>query len=73
MKCSTIERLDYSARTMHDMRELQMKFGVSFAQQYRLKRGIKKFGGQAKAGATSEVDQLYQRDCWKPIQIKGLT
>ena len=63
----------FMARTMHDMRELCMKFGVSFTQQYSLNRGIKKFGGRTKAEATSEVDQLYQRDCWKPIQIKNLT
>ena len=63
----------FMARIIHDMRELCMKFGVSFAQQYSLKKGIKKFGGRAKAGAKNEVDQLYQRNCWKPIRIKDMT
>ena len=63
----------FMAHTMHDMRELCMKFGVRFAQQYSLKRGIKKSGGRPKSSATSEANQLYQRDCWKPIQIKDLT
>ena len=53
----------FMACTMHDMRELCMKFGVSFVLQQSLKRGIKKFGVRAKTGATSKVDQLYQKDC----------
>ena len=58
------------------MDEIQSKSilkGVSNAQQYNLKKGIKKFGEASKIAATKEADQLYRREMFRLILIKDLT
>jgi hypothetical protein len=47
--------------------------GASFAQQYMLKRGIKKYGERGSEAAMKELDQLHQRNCFTPIDINKLT
>ena len=49
-----------------------MEKGVSFAQQYFLKKGLNKFGEKGKDAAIKELDQLYQRNCFEPILVKDL-
>ena len=47
--------------------------GASFAQQYILQKGLKKFGDLGSKAATKEMDQLHQRSCFTPISIAALT
>ena len=63
----------YIARTMSEIRSQSMLKGYSYAQQYSLKKGLKKFGDAGKVAATKELDQLYKRDAYRPIKVKDLT
>ena len=61
------------ARSMDTIRHGVMDKGVSFAQQYFLKKGLDKFGKRGKDTAIKELDQLYRRNCFQPILVKDLT
>ena len=56
-----------------DIRNKTMESGASFAQQYPLKKGLKVFGEAGKVAASKEVDQLYKRLSFAPIDIKDLS
>jgi len=45
----------------------------TFVQTYNLNQGIKKFGDKGEQAAFKEVDQLHQRECFKPINVNDLT
>jgi hypothetical protein len=45
--------------------------GVSFAQQYLLKKGLQKFGENGYNAANKEVDQLHKRNCFSPMCWKS--
>jgi Reverse transcriptase (RNA-dependent DNA polymerase) len=47
--------------------------GVSFAQQFILQQGLKKFGQKGQEAALKELDQLYKRNCFTPISVKEMT
>jgi hypothetical protein len=47
--------------------------GVSFAQQYLLKKGLQKFGESGYKAANKEVDQLHKRNCFSPMDLSTLT
>ena len=47
--------------------------GAQFVQQFILKEGLKRFGERGKRAATKEVDQLDQRNCFRPILVSELT
>jgi hypothetical protein len=47
--------------------------GASFAQQYLLQHGTKKFGDKGAQAATKELDQLHQRNCFTPIDVSKMT
>ena len=63
----------YMARTMDEFRSRSIEQGLSFAQQYTMKKGIKKFGEAGKIAATKEADQLYKRETFRPILVKDLS
>jgi hypothetical protein len=46
--------------------------GASFAQQYLLQQGMKKFGDKGAQAATKELDQLHQRNCFTPIDVSNI-
>jgi hypothetical protein len=44
--------------------------GASFAQNYILQKGLKKFGDAgAAAAASKELDQLHSRPCFSPRDV----
>ena len=56
--------------------EIRMKVnqqGASFAQQYQLQKGLKKFGKRGMEGARKEADQLHRRNCFRPVDVSTLT
>ena len=76
----TSDRIEYDsktalhlARTMDEFRSRLIEQGLSFAQQYTMKKGIKKFGEAGKIAATKEADQLYKRETFRPILVKDLS
>ena len=58
---------------MVDIRNKTMESGASFAQQQPFKKGLKVFGEAGKVAALKEVDQLYKRSCFTPINVKDLS
>ena len=57
------------ARVMSEINGKATAQGVSFAQQYILQKGLKKFGNRGKAAAAKELDQLHKRCCFTPISF----
>lgn len=47
--------------------------GVSFSQQYLLKKGLQKLGESGYKAADKEVDQLHRRNCFSPMDVSTLT
>ena len=45
----------------------------TFAQQYMLERGLKKFGNEGEKATYKEMEQLHKRRCFTPISVKELT
>ena len=46
---------------------------VSFAQQYLLHEGLKQYGKEGRSAAKKEIKQLYERVCFRPIDVASLT
>ena len=74
------EKIEYSpqvamvaARFISDINEKTTRQGASFAQQYMLKKGLRKFGESGTAAASKELDQLHKRNCFTPIDVSTLT
>eukprot|EP00957_Ditylum_brightwellii_P016092 1211840-Ditylum_brightwellii.AAC.2 len=44
-----------------------------FAQTYRLRKGLNKFGNKGKKAVNKELSQLHSRNIFEPIHIKDLT
>lgn len=63
----------FLARTMSNFREQTLVKGASYAQQFILKKGLKVLGDRGKVAATSEMDQLYQRNCFEPILVSKMS
>jgi hypothetical protein len=57
------------ARVMSNINSKTTVQGASFAQQYIVQRGLKKFGQRGATAATKEMDQLHQRNCFTPIDV----
>ena len=53
--------------------EKTRKHGASFAQQYVLHKGLKKFGNKGTKAISEEMNQLHQRNCFTPILVTSLT
>ena len=45
----------------------------SFAQQYMLDAGLKKFGNKGEQATYKEIEQLHKRTCFTPVSIKDMT
>ena len=45
----------------------------AFAQTYTLSQGIKRFGEKGKQAAITEMKQLHDRSCFRPIKVNDLT
>ena len=61
------------ARVISDINSKATINGASFAQQYIVQRGLKKFGQRGSDAATKEMDQLHRRNCFTPIDVADLT
>ena len=44
----------------------------SFAQQYMLDAGLKKFGNKGEQATYKEIEQLHKRTCFTPVSIKDI-
>ena len=56
--------------------EIKMKVnqqGASFAQQYVLQKGLKKFGERETRAPGRKPDQLHRRNCFRPVDVASLT
>jgi hypothetical protein len=69
----TPEKAMVIARVMSDINSKTTIEGASFAQQYIVQRGLKKFGQRGADAATKEMDQLHRRNCFSPIDVASLT
>ena len=45
----------------------------SFGQQHQLSKGLKLFGEQGREAAHSEIRQLHNRQCFKPLSVNELS
>jgi len=46
---------------------------MSFIQQYRMRKGLKTFGRETGMKCmTKEIEQLYQRNSFKPINVSSI-
>ena len=61
------------ARVINDINSRATIHGATFAQQYIVQRGLKKFGQRGADAATKEMDQLHQRNCFTPIDVASLS
>jgi hypothetical protein len=61
------------ARYMIEINEGATNHGASFAQNYILQKGLKKFGDEGATAACRELDQLHSRNCFSPRDISTLT
>ncbi len=67
---------DHSLLISRCMVEMHYQFTIGnycFGQQFSFKKGMKKFGDRAKAGADKELSQLHGRKCFTPVSVKDLT
>ena len=61
------------ARAMAEFQDRISVQGASFAQQYILQKGLKKFGERGARASSKEMDQLHRRNCFTPISVKEMT
>ena len=61
-----------AARTIDSINHEVSQKGSSFAQQYILHKGLKKYGQKGVEAATAELDQLHKRNCFTPIDVSAL-
>ena len=61
------------ARCMADINGKVTVHGASYAQQYILQKGLKKFKKRGSDAAIKELDQLHKRNCFTPVEIASLT
>jgi hypothetical protein len=69
----TQERAMVAASFINDINQKVTAQGATFAQQYLLQRGLKKFGNEGAQAATKELDQLHQRNCFSPVDVSAMT
>ena len=49
------------------------RISKSFSQQYQLQKGLKLFGERGHKASASEMEQLHDRKCFKPMSVNELT
>ena len=57
---------------INDLKDKVLRHGANFGQQYIMQKGLKVFGKRGSAAATKEMDQLYKRNCFKPISVQEM-
>jgi hypothetical protein len=60
-------------RIMSDINSQTTIKGASFAQQYIIQCGLKKFRKLGANAATKEIDQLHRRNCFTPVDVALMT
>ena len=50
-----------------------MSHGTQHVVTYSLKKGLEKFGERGRQATLKEMQQLHDRECFKPIDVKTLT
>ncbi|CAJ1948819.1 unnamed protein product [Cylindrotheca closterium] len=60
-------------RFMQQIKDKVQNEGVLFIQQYYLNKGLKLFKEGGNKAVMKELDQLIQRECWKPIHVEDMT
>ena len=63
----------YLAQTIIEFNQGVTEEGVQFSQQYMFRNGVKKFGKRGEEAASKELDQLYRRNCFTPLDVSTLT
>ena len=79
-KNENFENLEYEqqdavlmTRLIGDLRHQLLAKGKSFAQQYILQKGLKRFGKKGYEATRKELIQLIKRNCFEPISVKSMT
>ena len=72
---STEEAFAYAYKMMQlkEREVLQIKHATQLLVTYSLQRGIKKFGNKGREAALSEMKQLHDWECFKPINVKDVS
>ena len=47
--------------------------GMSFIQQYLLRKGLKLFGDRGREATKAEIEQLHERECFAPMSIAKIS
>ena len=72
-----VDRQDYDIIDAQLMGMLMLQINtydeVTFAQQYLLHEGLRRFGTKGRDAVKKEVKQLHDRLCFKPIDVSTLT
>jgi hypothetical protein len=61
------------ARLISDLQNQVKTKKKSFAQQYILQKGLKLYGSKGYDAALKELEQLYKRTCFEPVNVNELT
>ena len=64
---------EVTARFITDINSRTTAEGLSFAQQYMLHEGLKRYGKEGESAVFKEADQLYRRNAFAPIDVSELT
>lgn len=62
-----------AARFIDEIKAKVNQQGASFAQQYVLHKGLKRFEEKGNQGARKEADQLHRSNCVRPVDVASLT
>ena len=69
----TAQMAGVAAQYINKINEFAMQKGECFGQQYIVQKGLKKFGKKGKSAITKELQQLHDRECFKPTLVADLT
>ena len=59
---------------INDIKSRIKREGMSFIQQYSMRKGLKTFGRETEIKSmTKEIEQLHQRNSFKPINVSSMT
>ena len=58
---------------MIEMNNKSRTQGVSFVQQYLLRKGLKLFGDRGREATKAEIEQLHERECFAPMSIAEMS
>ena len=61
------------AMFMDKLNEITDVGSKSFSQQYQLGKGLKVFSKRGHKASSSELEQLYHRNCFYPVSVNDMT